>query len=63
MQEKPFVQLTGNDGNAYAIMGSVVRALKQAGQKDKAKEFTEKAMASPSYNALLVLCTEYVEVG
>ncbi|HOW73291.1 MAG TPA: hypothetical protein PKY77_22050 [Phycisphaerae bacterium] len=54
-------KLVGEDGNAFAIIGRVSKALKRAGMKDQAKEYVEKAMASPSYDALLALTLEYVE--
>ena len=60
--EKPVVQLSGEDGNVFSIIGRVSKALKRAGQADKAKEFSEKAMNSQSYDAVLQLCFDYVEV-
>lgn len=60
--EKPVVQLSGEDGNVFSIIGRVSKALKRAGQADKAKEFSEKAMNSESYDAVLQLCFDYVEV-
>ena len=60
---KPFVQLTGEDGNVFSIIGRVSGALKKSGQADKAKEFTEKAFESKSYNAVLRLATEYCDVA
>ncbi len=57
------VQLTGNDGNAFAIIARVSRALKEAGLQDEAESFAEQAMDSESYNALLVLCMETVDVS
>ena len=60
--EKPVCQLTGQDGNVFNIIGLVSRELKIAGQADKAKEFTEKALKSQSYDQVLCLCMEYVEV-
>ena len=60
---KPFVQLTGEDGNVFSIIGRVSGALKKGGQADKAKEFTEKAFESKSYNAVLRLATEYCDVA
>lgn len=58
-----FVQLTGNDGNAFAIIGAVQRGLREAGYSDEAKQFSTDAMNSESYDALLRLCMETVEVG
>jgi hypothetical protein len=55
------VQLTGNNGNAFVIIGAVTRALKRAGLRQEAAEFASQAMQQPSYDALLVLCMETVE--
>lgn len=61
-EKKPKCKLVGEDGNAFAIIGRVSRALKDAGQREKASEWQQKAMAQPSYDALLALATEYVAV-
>jgi hypothetical protein len=59
---KPAVQLTGEDGNAFAVMGSVKQALKSAGApKDICSEYMSKAM-SGDYNHLLAVSMEYVDV-
>lgn len=60
--EKPTVQLTGEDGNVFSIIGRVSKALKRAGQPEKAKEFTQKAMKSGSYDEVLQLCMDYCDV-
>jgi hypothetical protein len=60
---KPFVQLTGEDGNVFSIIGRVSRVLKEAKQPEKAKEFTDKAFGSGSYDEVLRLAMEYCEVG
>jgi hypothetical protein len=60
--DKPVCKLIGGDGNVFAVIGAVKRSLKRAGKEDKAKEFTERATASHSYDAVLALCFEYVEV-
>ncbi|MHB8107774.1 MAG: hypothetical protein ACYDH4_10175 [Candidatus Cryosericum sp.] len=59
---KPECQLTESDGNVFAIMGNVRRALKRAGQTKEADEFLAKARACGSYDEVLRLCEEYVEV-
>jgi hypothetical protein len=59
---KPTVQLIGQDGNVFAIIGSVSKALKRDGQPERAKEFTEKALKSKSYDDVLSLVLDYVEV-
>ena len=48
------------DGNAFAVMGAVVRALRRAGQADKVAEYREKAM-SGDYNHLLAVSMKYVD--
>lgn len=59
---KPTVQLIGNDGNAFSILGNVRRALKEAGASpDTISEFTAKATEG-DYNHLLRTCMEYVNV-
>jgi len=59
---KPQCQLTGVDGNVFVIIGTVSKTLKRAGLNDKAKEFNEKAMQQESYDNVLRLCFEYVDV-
>lgn len=61
-QEKPICRLTGTDGNVFAIIGKVSGTLKKAGLRSKADEFRTKAMSSDSYDAVLQLCFDYVEV-
>ncbi len=56
------VQLTGTDGNAFAIIGRVSRALKRAGHPESAvKEFQDEAM-SGDYDHLLQTAMKYVDV-
>ena len=59
--KKPKMQLIGQDGNIFTIMGRASRLLKSAGQSDKAKEMCGRVMASKSYNAALTIVSEYVE--
>ena len=59
---KPTVSLVGEDGNAFAIIGRVSKALKRAGYPDKAKEWTDKATLCESYDALLSLTFDYADV-
>ena len=56
------VQLTGNDGNAFAIMGAVKRALEQAKvSKDEVAKYTEQSM-SGDYDNLLRVAMSWVTV-
>ncbi len=59
---KPPCVLVGGDGNVFAIIGSVMKALKRDGQPERAKEFQTKATSSGSYDEVLQLCFDYVEV-
>jgi hypothetical protein len=60
---KPTCKLTGTDGNVFALIGKVSGCLKKNGLKDDAKTFEGKAFASKSYDAVLRLISEYVEVS
>jgi len=56
------VQLTGNDGNAFAIMGSVRSALRRAGAtKEQIDEYSNASM-SGDYDNLLRVAMEWVQV-
>lgn len=56
------VQLVGEDGNAFAIIGRVSHALRKEVGPDAAREFTVTAMSTGSYDELLRLITDTVEV-
>ncbi len=55
------VKLIGKDGNAFAVLGAVNRALTRAGHNDAAKEFMTEAM-SGDYDHLLATAMDYVDV-
>lgn len=59
---KPKCKLIGTDGNVFALAGCVSKALKKAGQADKAKEFTSKLFKCGSYDEALALMDDYVDV-
>ncbi len=59
---KPVARLVGGDGNVFHVIGVVRRALKNAGQADRAKEFVARAYHAPGYEAVLALVHEYVDV-
>ena len=59
--KKPKMQLIGQDGNIFAIMGRASRLLKNAGQSDKAKEMCDRVTASQSYSEALNIVSECVE--
>ena len=59
---KPSVKLIGQDGNAFAIMGNIKRALKHAGaDKEYIDEYLKEA-TSGDYNHLLIVSMKYVHV-
>ncbi|MFC1825896.1 hypothetical protein ACFLYZ_00705 [Thermodesulfobacteriota bacterium] len=59
---KPTIKLIGQDGNAFAVMGSVKRALKSAGaDKEYIDQYISEA-TSGDYNHLLAISMEYVNV-
>ena len=61
-REKPTVQLTGNDGNAFAVMGAVTAALRNAGYTNKeVHEYQSQAM-SGDYNNLLAVSMRWANV-
>lgn len=56
------VKLSGNDGNALAIIGRVTQALRRAGASaDEIAEFTQQA-TNGDYNQVLIACMDWVEV-
>jgi hypothetical protein len=61
-EEKPVVKLTGQDGNAFFVMGNVKQALRRAGAD---KEYIDKYLneaTSGDYNHLLAVSMKYVDV-
>ncbi len=56
------VQLTGNDGNAFAIMGAVRKALRRANvSPDEIDEYTKQS-TSGDYDNLLFVAMSWVTV-
>ncbi len=55
------VQLSGEDGNAFAILGRVQRAIRKSNHPELAAQFLQEAM-SGDYDNLLVTCMRYVDV-
>lgn len=60
--KKPVVKLSGRSGNAFAIMGDVIIALKKANySREQIAKYQEEAMGS-DYENLLKITHEWVEV-
>jgi len=55
------VKLINEDGNAFMILGKVSQALKKAGHKDLAEEYTKEARKG-DYDNLLRVTMKYVEI-
>jgi len=55
------VKLVGEDGNAFAVMGAVSKALRRGGRGDLVDEYRKEAM-SGDYDNLLRVSMNYVEV-
>ena len=60
---RPKMQLIGQDGNIFAIMGRASRLLKNSGQGDKAKEMRDRVMSCDSYQKALNIVSEYAYAG
>lgn len=60
---KPFVQLSGKDGNVFSIIARVGRTLRDGDDPEKAEEFIAKAFAAKSYGEVLHLVEEYCKIG
>jgi hypothetical protein len=57
------VQLVGEDGNAFFILGKVGKALRRAGvPDDEVKQFFDEAK-SGDYDHLLQTCMKWVDCG
>ena len=57
------VQLSGNDGNAFAVMGTVKSALKKAGASNEELDQYLSDSMSGDYDNLLRVAMEWVEVA
>lgn len=61
-KQKPTVKLTGEDGNAFYILGAVSKELERNGYtQSEIDEYYEKA-TSGDYDHLLQVTMEWVEV-
>ena len=60
--EKPKVKLIGTNGDAFAIIGKVSKALRKAGaDKEYVEKYMEESMAG-DYDNVLVTAVDYVDV-
>ena len=61
VQRKPKMQLIGEDGNIFAILGRASRLLNRAGMKAQSEEMFRRVTACGSYYEALNIISEYVE--
>lgn len=59
---RPVVRLDGEDRNPHSLMGKVHAALEGAGLLSRAQKFVNQAYYLGSYDEVLRLAMEYVEV-
>jgi hypothetical protein len=59
--QKPRMELLGQDGNIFGILGQASRVLKRAGMKEQADEMFNRVTACGSYHEALNIISEYVE--
>ena len=56
------VRLIGEDGNIFYIIGKVSRELKRNGQNAEATEMCNRIYKSDSYDKVLQIVMEYVDI-
>ena len=59
--QKPKMELVGQDGNIFGIMGRASRLLKRAGMKEQADEMFSRVTSCEDYYKALNIISEYVE--
>lgn len=59
---KARVQLVGEDGNIFSILGRCRREMRRVGQLDQFNEMSDKVQSCKSYDEALQVIMEYVEV-
>lgn len=57
------VQLSGQDGNAFNLIGIVMHALRKNNKDDLIEELQAEIDVCPSFDALLQLLQKYVVVS
>jgi len=61
-REKPRLELVGNDGNAFAIMGNARRVASKAGWSREEIDLVMDEAMSGDYDNLLVTMMKYFDV-
>ena len=60
-QQKPQMQLLGEDGNIFSILGRASKLLNRVGMKAQSEEMFQRVTASKDYNEALNIISEYVD--
>ena len=61
-KQKPVMNLVGEDGNIFSILGRASKLLRQAGQAKEAEEMRKRVMnGAQSYGEALKIISEYVQ--
>lgn len=60
-QQRPKMELIGQDGNIFSILGRASRLLKENGQPEQAREMCSRVCQSDNYYKALNVISEYVE--
>jgi len=55
-------KLVGTDGNIFNLIGIARKTLREAGQRDKLEEMTNRVYETKSYDEALKTIMEYVDV-
>ncbi len=58
---KPQMQLEGQDGNIFAILGNASLLMNQAGMREQIDEMFQRVQACGDYNKALSIISEYVD--
>lgn len=61
MKDKPYLQLSGQDSNVFAILGSASQLLKRDHRREDADEMFQRVQKCKSYDEALILISEYVQ--
>jgi len=61
-EQKPILELTGTDGNAFAILGKAFRAARTAGWPKERNDAFKAKVTLGDYDNLLATCMEYFDV-
>jgi len=59
---KPTIQLTGQDGNVFNLIGIAQKALRRAGQGNKATEMAARIQECGDYHKAINIISEYCDI-